>query len=272
MDSPVDFKRLLLGLPHSALDHASVAFAAELAELMGLGVLGLFMEDEGLAHLAALPQARELRSLGGGWHPIDAAELAAIRGQAAVEARRRFEEAAKTRRVAATFNRAEGPIAEIIGSQSTAGDIIVVIEPRNPAERVTHQFMQLMDAAFNAPSAVLLVPSRITRRSGPIVAVAESAEDASVQAALKLAALTKERLIVLAPPKLDDRELARLAEQSGVAVDRQALPGKIGELELSALLSRNRERFVVLSREGADDRRPARLASGRRVPVLVTAE
>jgi hypothetical protein len=260
-------------LPHSATDYASVAFAAQLAELLGLDIVGLFVEDENLTDLAALPCVRELRSLGGGWHPIDAAQLVQGRGQAAADARRRFDEAAKALRVGARFNLAKGTMADVINSQSTVNDIIAIIEPKNPAERVTHQYRQLMDVAFNAPSATLLVPSRISRQAGPIIAIATSGEDPSIHAALGIATSIKERLIVLAPPEADKIAMARLAGTGAVSIDWRPLPrGTAGAPELVAVLSRTNERLVVLSRGPADGRILSQLASGRGVPVLVTED
>jgi hypothetical protein len=271
MEQPADFKRMVMQLPHSANDYASVAFTAELAGLLGLDLVGVFVEDESLADLAALPCVRELRLFGSGWHSLDATQLERVSSQAAVDARHLFAQAAKMLNVATRFDLVKGSIDEAIGSQSSADDIIVVIEPKNPAERVTHQFRQLLDVAFNAPAAVLLVPSRIRRRTGPIVAVADSARDTSVHAAIELATSVKERLIVLTPPEFDELEMARAAEGSGVAVDRRSLLGKsTGAPELAALLSRINQQFLVLSKGGADLRLPPQLASWLGVPVLVT--
>lgn len=269
MEPRADFKRMVLGLPHSTNDYASVIFTAELAQLLGLDLIGVFAEDEGLIDLAALPCVRELRFLGGGWHRVDAEQFERRSSQAAADARRLFGDAAKALRVGARFDLAKGKIGDAVGSQSTPDDIIVVIEPRNPVERVTHQFRQLMDVALNAPAAALLIPSHISRRKGPIVAVATSEHDPSIQAALRVAKSIQEKLLVLAPPDAAEA-LARLAAVSSVPVDRRPIrSGEVGALELGSLLAPTGERFVVLSR-GADVRLPSQLAFGRGVPVLVT--
>jgi hypothetical protein len=271
MERFVDFKRIVLGLPHSATDYASVAFTAQLAELLGLDIVGLFVEDESLADLAALPCVRELRSLGGGWHPIDAEQLAQGTGRAAVEARRLFDGAAKALQIGTRFNLVKGSIADVIGSESTVDDIFAVIEPKNPAERVSHQYRQLVEGAFNGPAATLLVPSRISRRTGPVVAVVTSRQDPSLHAALGIATSSKERLIALAPPGMDRVAMARLAEASGVPVEwRPLASGETGDSELALLLSRINERFLVLSRARPHGLPPSQLAFGRGVPVLVT--
>jgi hypothetical protein len=68
------FKRLVVGLEPSAPDRA-MRLAVELAELLDLDLLGLFLEDPGLRDLAAIPFVREFRSLGGGWRPIEIDQL-----------------------------------------------------------------------------------------------------------------------------------------------------------------------------------------------------
>jgi hypothetical protein len=270
MEHLSDFKRMLLGLPHSGGDYVSVAFAAELAELLGLDLVGLFVEDQSMARLADLPCVRELRSFGGGWHPIDAALLAHGAAHRAREARRLFEAVAKTLRVGTRFDLARGSVSDAIASQSSVSDIIVVIEPKNPAERVTHQFVQFLDVALNARSAVLLVPSRLSRRKGPVVAVAQNERDSSIGAAARIAHSLKEQLIVLAPPDLDEAAIARLAGMGAASVDRISLGrGRTGAGELATQLSRVSERFLVLSRAMANQNLPTQLASGRGVPVLV---
>jgi hypothetical protein len=87
----------------------------------------------------------------------------------------------------------------VIGSAATPNDIIVVIEPRNPADRVAQQFTQLVDAAFETTAAaVMVVPSRIARTAGAIIAVAVDRDDPSIRSALAIAA-AEEGMIVLGP-------------------------------------------------------------------------
>jgi hypothetical protein len=233
-------------------------------------LVGIFAEDQSLNHLADLSCVRELRALGGGWQRIDVEQLQRCLGQAAADARRLFGDAAKALHTGARFDLAQGQIGEAIRSQSLPDDIIAVIEPKNPAERVTHQFQQLLDMALSAPAAALLVPSRISRRKGPVVAVATAEDDASIRAALKVAESSREKLLVLAPPDIDQTSLTRLAASHGVDVSRRPIRGgDIDALELASLLALTGERFMVLSRS-SNTRLPSRLAFERGVPVLVT--
>jgi hypothetical protein len=151
-------------------------------------------------------------------------------------------------------------------------DIIVVIEPRNPAERVTHQFRQFLHAALNAPTAALLVPSRISRRKGPVVAIATSEHDPSVHVGLGIARSVHERLLILAPADADVRLSARPPGERVVPVDRRSIrSGQVGLPEVGSLLALTGERLVVLSR-GDDADLPSKLALERGVPVLLTGK
>ena len=271
MEPLIDFKRMVLGLPHSAKDYVSVAFTAELADLLGLDLVGIFAQDEGLIDLALLPCVREFRLSGDGWHRLDVEQLARSSSQAAADARRLFGDAAKSLRIAARFDLVKGQIDKAVGAQTRPDDIIVVIEPKSAAERVSYQFRQFVDMALNAPAATLLVPSRISRHKGPVVAIAANECDVSIQVGLKMAETVREKLLVLAPSVADEAWSARFPTTSAVHVDRRSLPAtEIGPAELEVILATAGERLVVMS-PGADNLFPSRLASKRGVPVLVTA-
>jgi hypothetical protein len=270
MTDLAEFRRMVLGLPHSQADYDAVAFAADLANLLGVDLVGLFASDENLAQLASLPCVRELR-LSGGWHPIDAGQIERVTERAIAEARRRFTDAAKALRVGARFDVARGQIGEVIGSQSVPSDIIAVIEPKNPAERVTHQFRQLLDAALRARAATLLLPSRIQHRRGPVVAIAASEHDPSIRVARKVAESSHEKVIILMPQAAGDAPSPQSGANNAAAhVERRTIRAGLTDVaELLARLAPARERIVVLSR-GADLWLPSKLAFQRAVPVLVT--
>jgi hypothetical protein len=271
MDSQVDFKRMVLGLPHSAKDYASVAFTAELADLLGLDLVAIFAEDERLIDLALLPCVREFRLAGDGWHRLDVKQLEQSSTQAAADARRLFADASKALRGVARLDFIKGQVDEVIGVQAMPDDIIVVIEPKDPAERVTYQFRQFVKMALGAPTAALLVPSRISRRKGPVVAIAANERDASIQVGLRVAEAAGERLLVLTQDIVDETVAARRSPTGAVHIDQRSLPtGEIGLPELASALAIAGERLLVMSR-GSNNLFPSQLASELGVPVLVTA-
>jgi hypothetical protein len=163
----------------------------------------------------------------------------------------------------------KGGAAEVVASQAIAGDILVVIEPQNPAERFTHQFKQLLNAALTKTTSTLIIPNRITRRSGPIVTIADSTHDQSIEVGLALAKAMRERLIVLAPDHANDVPEALLSATT-VPVESRLMQGRhSGLLEIDSLLALTSERLVVLSR-GMDGVLAPQLAFERGVPVLLT--
>jgi len=266
-----EFKRMILGLPHSAGDYPSVGATVRLAELLHTQLLGMFAEDRSLMDLAALPFARELRPLGGGWQTIDVNRLAAEFEGSSATARRLFGEVVRNCRVETSFRVERGTAADIIASVATAEDIVVVIEPANPAERVTQQFVRLMDSAFRASASVMIIPSRIARLSGPVVALASGPSDPSIEAAARIANAAREKLIIVGPA---ERFAPKAAQSNAVAVSAeqiefasttalQDVPRLAGELQ------HWNERLLVMTRGALPDAKVLALASSRSVPVVV---
>ena len=272
MNEPrLNFKRMLVRLPQSAHDYASVGVTAQFADLLGASVVATFFQDADLADVAALPCVRELWPLGGGWHPIEGPQLVRQLEHAAVTARRLFHDAVRPTGIEASFNIAMGSVADVMDSPAAADDIIVIIEPRNPAERVTQQFTRLVNAAFGASVAVMVIPSRIARTAGPIVAVISRPDDPSIDSALAIAAAAKERVIALMPPGSNARKsIVKLAEAAGVRIE--AGPAIQEPLDVSSLLTQFthlNERLVVMSRGAIPDRCAPTIASLRRIPLLL---
>jgi hypothetical protein len=271
MPERVEFKRMLLGLPQNTSDYESVTTVVRLAEVLGLNLVATLVQEAGLIDLAGLPGAREFRPFGGGWHPVEVSQLRLQLEQAATTARQLFREAVRSARIDTSFNLAQGTAAEAIGSLATADDIVVVIEPRNPAERITQQFTHLIEVAFKAAAAVMIVPCRIARTTGPVVAVATHRDDPSIRSALRIAAAIGENVILVGP--LDERARASiddLATTAGVRVEyAPAAHEPFDVAALRASLAHLRERMVVLTREAFDDSAAPAIAADRSIPVLL---
>jgi hypothetical protein len=271
-EARTEFKRMLVGLPHSAADYAAVALSAKLADLLGLRLVATFVQDTTLADLAALPCAREWRPLGGGWGPIQAPQLDREFERAAAAARQCLREAVGAAQAQSSFQVARGSAADLIGSAANANDIIVVIEPGNPAERVTQQFTRLVTAAFEAVAPVMLVPSRIARTVGPIAAVVLERDDPSIRSALAIAAAVNEHLVVLSPAPAEVAPVvAQLADAVGVRIEvAPAVREPFDAASLRASLAPLDERMVVMCRRAAIQKGAPAVASQRRIPILLT--
>lgn len=269
-NEPNNFKRLVLGMQPRAPDHA-MRLAVELARLLELDLLGVFLEDSSLRSLAAMPFARELRSLGGGWHPLDVDQLSRDLESAARSAEKMFAETAK--HLPSRFEIARGPMAAAIAAISQATDIVVIGEPSSVAERATQQFSWLIEAAFRSEAAVMVVPREIARLRGPIVALAVTPDDPSIGVAAHIAAAANEGLVVVdvSEKAIDDARIQVPAAAGGLAV-KHIVAGKGAGANAAALgeaLRGRGERLVVMTRPAADGEFVSLVAAERRVPVLV---
>jgi hypothetical protein len=270
--APHSFRRLVLGLQASA-PLRSTRLAAELAGLLHLEMLGLFLDDTSLHNLARIPFARELRPLGGGWHPIELDRLSHELELSARSAERMFAEMAKHLATRCAFEIVRASTAEAIMSVSRRDDIVVIAQPPRPADRATQQFASLMDAAFRSDAAVLLVPSRLIRTTGPVVAIAAASDDSSIGTAAMIASAAREDLVIVlvdgggaASPGI-----GKLADSSGprvrtVRADRGLLTNPDA---FTSAFQNFRERLVVVARGVLDHETVVRIASVRRIPVLV---
>jgi len=269
---PHRFKRLVLGLQPGAHDR-TMQLAVELADLMHIDLLGLFLEDTSLRDLASIPFSREFRPLGGGWHMIDLDQLSHDFDLAARSVERRFMAAAKRLTTGHQFEVARGSLPKTVTSVSRRDDIVMIVEPRNPAERATQQFSWLLEAAFRSAAAVLLVPLQIARTKGPVVAIATLPGDPSIHAAAAIALAAKEELVVIDADGHDSNDpgIRKLAAESGLAIKRVAAPaaGLTDPAGCALAFRQIQERLIVMTRGAFADGAASAIAAARRVPVLV---
>ena len=260
------FRRMVVGLPQSTASNAAVEAAADLAEFLQIELHATFVADPTLLELAGSQSVRELRTLGQGWQSIDLAQITRDIDHAAISARRGFTESVKSRAIKTSFVVVTD--AEAIAALVHADDIVAIIEPRHPAETITRQFTGLVDAALNSAAAVLTIPRRIVRTTGPILAVAAAAEDPSIGVALRIAAASKERLIVMTLPGVPLSPLvASNAKRGGVHVEHIVAGAPWSNGSLLAPPMRERLRVVTRTKQFADARRLFSTLHG--VPLLV---
>jgi hypothetical protein len=256
-----DFKRMLLRLPHSREDYAAVGIIAELAGLLSVNLVGMYVEDSSIGDLAELPHAREFR--GGRWQPLTAEQLTNDVAFAAREAERLFLEFAGRYGPALSFSLTKGSAAN--PRETGAEDIIVVIEPINAIERATHQFNEWLEAAFRSASSILLVPSHAKRLSGPIVVIASDADDPCIEAALDVAASTREQMIVIPsrPPSESLSVVLERARTIGVVTSLAEAAFHHGDILLPASV---KGRLLIMSRQMAIHRPIL-----RQMPILLVS-
>jgi hypothetical protein len=266
MTDAAKFRRVVLGIRHNAPRHG-LRQATDLAALLQAELRGLFLRGDELAGLAAMPFAREFRPLEGGWHAIEREELSQALDVAARSAERSFSNAVRGRNLPCGFEVVQGSIASAIASISRAGDILVIPEPASSPERVTLQFKSLIEAALNSAAAVMVVPERVVRESGPVVALAGEPHDASIEAASVIASLSKEQFSIV--DMLQPAALLRGGAEGGIRGAPRRPARGLSYSEVEAALRSLQERLLVLSRGVFDSSTTAAIASIRRVPVLI---
>lgn len=251
------FRRVILGLRNNP-PHHGLQQAVGIAALLGAELRGLFIQDADLSGLVALPFAREFRLLEGGWRTIDRDELSLALEIAARGAQRSFSDAVRGLKLSCAFEIVHGSISETIASVSRVGDIVVVPESPNPTEQITSQFQSMVDAALCSAAAVMFVPSRVARQSGPIVAIAGIPQDPCIEVASAIAALANERLSIIDAGEVVAGRVSAAASESHMRLSA-----------ITAALEPLQERMVVLTRSGCIGSLGAAIASNRHVPVLV---
>ena len=262
--SRLGFKRMVIGLPQTMADRAAIDAAAELAEFLQVELLAAFIADPALRALAERPAARELRTLGQGWQTIDPAQIKRDIEQISAIAQRRFAETVGGRSIKTGFDVVTG--APMLASLIRADDILAILEPGHPGESITRQFTSLLDTAFATAAAILAVPRRILRPTGPILAVVTGGDHNNLRLALQIAAASKERLLVATPPgvRLPDEILAD-AERLGVPIER--ISTGLSQQTLALPSARANERLRIVARDQLPE--DALFANLRGIPVLV---
>jgi hypothetical protein len=162
--------------------------------------------------------------------------------------------------------------AEVAASLIQAGDIVAVIEPSHPGERVTRQFTHVLNTAFATAAAVLVMPRKLVRASGPVLAFAAGGEDASIRAGLELAAALEARLIVVLPPDAPlPADILADADELGIAVERGAGYGGTTLAALAAFSAPIKERLRVVAGGRLTDDVSRLFLSLNGIPLLVVA-
>jgi hypothetical protein len=144
---PLGFTRVVLGLLPGAPISAT-ALAVEFASLLDVELLGLFIDDLGLRHLAAMPTARAISASGAGWSRLEPSHAPGAANFAVEGDARHFAEASR-RLQRRRFEVVRGGVAQAIATISRSDDIVVIVPPSTAADRAAEPFASLLAAAFD---------------------------------------------------------------------------------------------------------------------------
>jgi len=246
MAAPVLYSRLVASFP-AGVGPAAIDAVIDLARALGAELQAVLLEDIATLSLAELPSPRAFDPRVSLWRDVQRAELQRELELATAVLRRRLEAASRAG-LHTEVTVARGVPGSLLGRYGQASDLLVVTEPADPMARWVQPFAGLLEAALAAPAALLYLPHRGARGSGPIAAFGSG---------------------VVA-------ELARrLAEAFGApCVDAEGGQPEVRARSLRALLAQlheRRVRVVVCDRAalGAHPLRTLQEAGDRRIAVLL---
>ena len=267
-------RRLIFDLCHGAADAETMRAAVEFAQLLGLDLHCLFIEDEAVLALAELPFAREIRLPTHEWSALNAETIARELRQAASQTRRLLDEILRRVGVASEFEVLRGDPAACIATVCQTGDIVIVAEPGPSIARAVYGVTRLHTAAYASAASILLLPAHNKPRRGHVVAVPTDAVDGSLEVACRIATAANEDVAVLAS---NDglakrvRERARILGLSPERITLLPIHSTRADDVLVALAGLH-ERLIVMTRPAtaSDDASGAsRISAARGVPVLL---
>jgi nucleotide-binding universal stress UspA family protein len=124
--APFAARRILVAIDASAASLDALEAAVSVAERLGSELTGLFVEDEDLLRLAALPFADIVRSPGGARERIDPTSVEAVLRAVAASARAALEKAASRRGVTWRFRISRGRVAREVLAAAEGADLVVL--------------------------------------------------------------------------------------------------------------------------------------------------
>ena len=166
--APVLYTRLLASLPADVAP-AAVDAVIDLARALGAELQAVLLEDVATLALAELPSPRAFDTRVSLWRDVQRADMHRELELAAAALRRRLD-AARRAGLHTQVTVARGGLGTMLGEHAQATDLLVVTEPADPLARWVQPFAGLLDAALASPAALLYLPHRGARASGPIAA------------------------------------------------------------------------------------------------------
>ncbi|MFZ0546616.1 MAG: universal stress protein [Candidatus Promineifilaceae bacterium] len=236
-ENTLAIRRILVALDASTHSLAALKAAAELAAGLKAELMGLYVEDENLVHLAGLPFATEVRSLSADSRSVNSNEMeVALRLQAS-QARRAMEAAAVESGAKWSFQVVRGQVTATILKAALEADLLAMGRVGRPISSRSRLGSSARAAMTRAGRSVLLVKQG-RHLHHPILVTFDgsAASRQALTAAAQLAQTAGDTLNVLLLDGIDKKDVlqqaaAAMLEPMGVeAVYRQMAEASVAEL------------------------------------------
>lgn len=259
-------RRIVLSIHHGVASGDLMKHTAEMAQLLGLEIFGIFVEDEAVLNAASFPFAREFRLHSHEWHPMDPDSVASEFRHAASTAKRLLDTTTQALGVHSEFEVRRGNPSDVVAELLCSSDIVVLAEPKLGSNELTQSFLRAWRTACGSDASVLLLPPGRMRQHGPVVALLGG--EPGMQTAAHIARIAGETLVLLGRA---EQFAAASVDLPAVRVRRRAL-SEVTENALRFALGDGGERLLVLDRDGLSAEQEAavlRVAAARGTPVLL---
>jgi nucleotide-binding universal stress UspA family protein len=150
-------KRILVALDASTHSLAALEAAADMAAALEAELLGLFVEDENLLHLAGLPFAQEVRTLWAARRDISSDRMEEDLRLQAGQARRALQAAAERVEARWSFKTVRGQVTPAVLEAALEADLVAMGRISRPVSRRNRLGSTARAAAANIRGSVLLM-------------------------------------------------------------------------------------------------------------------
>lgn len=252
MSNPLTYSRVVVGFCHPGFSDDLVKRAADVAGLLNLDLDGLFINTLGLSEAAKLGSVREFRILEQRWTPFDVDDLSRQIGFAAQRAQKLLAKFGKQPEKTRHFEVVDTSLGETSDLGTCSSDIFIMSEPGSLAEQYSGAYQEMVSAAIDTSSSVMLLPRRPMRSRGSILALTEAQCENCITAAEMISKAMDEHLVVMPTTDLPQGAFKALEKSRGL-----------------------KERMIVLSwptGRGESRRDWLTLLSTRQVPILIVPE
>jgi len=214
--------------PHS---RASLVAAAEMASRLRAELIGIFVEDINLLHMAGLPFVEEVRRYSAKTGKLDPDQLERLLRLQARQACEMLQQTAEALTIRHTFRVLRGMVPEELMSAAPEADILVLGRSgRSPSCR--KGLGSTARTALNeGKKTMLLMRPGVTAAEGPLLVLYDGSEGSmrALEVALEIAGPESILHLIVTNPAPDAEELCRqvvgpIVESSGIPTEYHHLP------------------------------------------------
>ena len=197
-EQELTIRRILVALDASTHSLAALQAAAELAVSLQAELLGIYVEDENLLHLAGLPFAQELRSPAAKSAPVDSEGLKRQLHLQAAQARWALEEAATRVNAKWSFKIVRGQVTPSVLSAALDADLVAMGRVSRPLRASSTLGSTARAATLETDRSILLM-GQDSDLTYPVLVTYDGSRAArqALAAAAKLARLSGDKLNIL---------------------------------------------------------------------------